>query len=104
MKYIVPNERLNKLMTDNLNNFMNDCDVSKFDSFITLSKEVQRGNFVGMYNDVLIEYDYKDGRLYIDMNTLNNFFTWFPISPSGAEKFIKDWFEKTFNVEVSRVS
>jgi hypothetical protein len=103
MKYVIPNERLNKFMTDNLNNFMDSCEVSKFDSFITLSKEVQR-NFNNTYKDVLIEYDYKDGRLYIDMNTLRNFNTWFPIFLPDAEKFIKDWFEKTFNVKVSHVS
>ena len=93
-------------MTDNLNSFMDSCDVSKFDSFITLSKEVQGGNFVGMYNDVLMEYDNEDGRLYIGIDTFRNFTNWFHIYPDDAKEFIKDWFEKTFDVEVyyTRVS
>jgi hypothetical protein len=51
-----------------------------------------------------MEYDYSDSRLWMDTNTVNNFITWFPISRPEAKKFIKDWFENTFNVKISYVS
>lgn len=107
MKYVIPNERLVKLMTDYLNDFMDNCEVSKFDSFITLSKWVRNNNIVNYnnlleYNDILVEYDSSDGRLWIGTDIFRNFTNWFPIHPIDAEEFIKDWFENTFDVEVSR--
>jgi hypothetical protein len=101
MNYAIPNERLNNLMSDYLNDFMDGCNVSKFDSFIALSKK-NHDDFE--YTEVLMEYDYSDSRLWMDTNTVNNFITWFPISRPEAKKFIKDWFENTFNVKISYVS
>lgn len=103
MDYIIPNERLNKLMTDYLNRFKNECSVSKFDGFISLSKKLRNTlNF----SSVLVEYDSDDGRLLIDRDIINDFMSWFPIYPDDVENFIKDWFENTFDVKVyyTRVS
>ena len=103
MNYIIPNERLKKLMTDYLNRFKNECRVSKLDGFISLSKKL-RNNLI--FYSVLVEYDSSDGRLLIDRDVLDNFMSWFPIYPDDAEDFIKDWFENTFDVKVfyTRVS
>jgi len=83
-------------MTNHLNQFMNSRDVSKFDNFIIISETDELYDF----NDVSIEYDYEDGRLFIDEHFINDFISWFSVGVESAEDFIKDWFEETFNVKV----
>ena len=83
-------------MTNHLNQFMDSRDVSKFDNFIIISETDELYDF----NNVSIEYDYEDGRLFIDEYFLKDFVSWFPLDEEGSQEFIKDWFEKTFNVNV----
>lgn len=96
MKYIVTNKQLHNLMTNHLNQFMDSRDVSKFDNFIIISETDELYDF----NNVSIEYDYEDGRLFIDEYFLKDFVSWFPLDEEDSQDFIKDWFEETFNVKV----
>lgn len=85
-------------MTNHLNSFINSNNnhVSYMDNFIIIYTEHVNDNF----NDVMIEYDHEDGRLFIDEHFINDFISWFPVGVESAEDFIKDWFEETFNVKV----
>ena len=54
--------------------------------------------------DVAMEYDYSDGRLYIGL-FLRRKLWWFPFKDTEElNQFLKDWFEKKFNVEVKFVA
>ena len=83
-------------MTNHLNQFMDSRDVSKFDNFIIISETDELYDF----NNVSIEYDYEDVRLFIDEYFLKDFVSWFPLDEEDSQEFIKDWFEETFNVKV----
>jgi hypothetical protein len=51
-----------------------------------------------------MEYDYSDGRLYIGL-FLRRKLWWFPFKDKEElNQFLKDWFEKKFNVEVKFVA
>jgi hypothetical protein len=54
--------------------------------------------------DVAMEYDYSDGRLYIGL-FLRKKLWWFPFKDKEElNQFLKDWFEKKFKVEVKFVA
>jgi hypothetical protein len=54
--------------------------------------------------DVAMEYDYSDGRLYIGL-FLRRKLWWFPFKDKEElNEFLKDWFEKKFKVEVKFVA
>lgn len=84
-------------MTTHLDSFMDNNDVSYLDNFIIIYSNNVDDNF----NDVMIEYDNEDGRLFIDEYFLKGFISWFPLDEEDSQEFIKDWFEETFKVKVS---
>ena len=47
-----------------------------------------------------MEYDYDDGRLYIDRTFLTNFSKIYFPNDDDAGPFIKDWFENEFGVDI----
>ena len=54
--------------------------------------------------DVAMEYDYSDGRLYIGL-FLRKKLWWFPFKDTKElNEFLKNWFEKKFNVKVKFVA
>ena len=96
MKYLITNKQLSNIMTNYLNDFKDSHDVSSFDTFIVIFDSPDNNDFT----DVIIEYDSHDDRLFIDGYFLDTFVSWFPIDEEDSQEFIKDWFEKTFNVNV----
>jgi hypothetical protein len=101
MKYVIPNERLKSLMTDRLNAIKNDNTLSRFDTFIVISKE--NDDVFSDFDEIIVEYDFSDGRLYVNEEIFDNFISWFPIDTEDAKKFIIDWFEKTYDVDVAYI-
>lgn len=51
----------------------------------------------------VMEYDKKDGRLWINREYFIQFVKLFPIELRGAKKFISDWFSNKFGVKISRI-
>lgn len=98
MNYLVTHPQLRKFMTEYLNDFLNHCSVSEFDSFIVIDYDYEYSD------DIAMEYDSDDGRLFIDKNFLDKFSIWFPLDMEQAKKFIKDWFEDMYNVKVKYVA
>ena len=50
-----------------------------------------------------MEYDYEDGRLYIDKSFLDNFTKVYVPKEDEAPFIIKDWFENYFGVEIETI-
>ena len=51
-------------------------------------------------NTTLIEYDYSDGRLFIDIDFLKKFESHFVYGDANGCEIITKWFENKFDVEV----
>jgi hypothetical protein len=101
MKYVIPNKRLKSLMTDRLNSLRDDHRLSRFDTFIILYKE--NDDIFNDYEEVIVEYDFSDGRLFFNEEIFDDFIRWFPIDIEDAKKFIIDWYENSFDVNVNSI-
>ena len=96
MKIIITENKLRELQLQYLNGFLGN--ISDFDNFIIIYyPNYDEDDFE---NDVLMEYDYDDGRLYIDKTFLNNFAKIYFPNDDDAQPFIKHWFENEFGVDI----
>ena len=85
-------------MMDHLNSLVNNSLESQFDTFIILHYD---GDFEWIPNDeIIMEHDSYDGRLYIQKDYLNTFVRLFPLDKEDASEFIKEWFEWKYGVDV----
>ena len=99
MKYLINNSQKKHFLSKWINELKDECSISKFDNFIVLSKEDETD-----WSDVFIEYDFEDGRLYIDKEfVFDNITSWVPLDINVISDFIKNWFEEEFKVEVKYV-
>ena len=98
MKIIITENKLRELQTKVLNNILGP-NVSSFDNFILIHYP---NDYEGDYDyaEVLMEYDYEDGRLYVDHSFLKNYAKVYFPNEEEAESVIKDWFENYFGVEI----
>ena len=101
MKIIITENKLLKLQTDVLNNLLG-YNVSQFDNFILI---YYPNDYNGDYDyaEVLMEYDYEDGRLYVDHSFLKDYAKVYFPNEEDAQLVIKDWFEKYFGVEIETI-
>jgi hypothetical protein len=92
MNYLVTHPQLRKFMTEYLNDLLNQFNVIEIDRFIVIDYNYPIPDPYSI-DDIVMEYDSNDGRLYIDNDFLNKFSIWFPLDMEQIKKFIKDWFE-----------
>jgi len=97
MKIIITENKLRDLQLQYLNGFLGN--ISDFDNFIIIYYP-NYGDEYDFESDVLMEYDYDDGRLYIDKTFLNNFAKIYFPNDDDAQPFIKHWFENEFGVDI----
>lgn len=97
MKIIITENKLRELQLQYLNGFLGN--ISNFDNFIIIYYP-NYGDEDDFESDVLMEYDYDDGRLYIDRTFLTNFSKIYFPNDDDAGPFIKDWFENEFGVDI----
>jgi len=97
MKIIITESKLRELQLQYLNGFLGN--ISDFDNFIIIYYP-NYGDEDDFESDVLMEYDYDDGRLYIDKTFLNNFAKIYFPNDDDAGPFIKNWFENEFGVDI----
>ena len=103
MNYLVTYPQLRKFMTEYLNDLLNQFSVSEIDSFIIIDYNYNEPDEYSIDN-IAMEYDSDDGRLFIDKNFLDKFSIWFPLDMEQIKEFIKDWFEDMYNVKIKLVS
>lgn len=103
MNYLVTYPQLRKFMTEYLNDLLNQFSVSEIDSFIIIDYNYNEPDEYSIDN-IAMEYDSDDGRLFIDKNFLDKFSIWFPLDMEQIKEFIKDWFEDMYNVKIKYVT
>ena len=99
MKYIITEDRLDEFLTNYLNSWVKDMAVSHTNPFIIISRKIE--DFEDW--DDYMEYDYSDGRLWINKNFKNLMMDMSNKSEVGVRVFIGKWFEDKFNVDIKYV-
>lgn len=95
MKYIIKESKLNDLRMEYLNSRVGS--VSDFGEFIVINNPNEVDD---IENEVVMEYDHEDGRLYVDSLFGYSFSDLFFPNDEEAYKFISEWFEWKFGVNV----
>jgi hypothetical protein len=100
MKVIITENKLRKLQINHLDNTLRGG-VAEFDNFIIIYYYDTSDDYEN--SEVLMEYDFEDGRLYVDNKFLKDFgLTYFP-NEDDAQSVIKDWFENYFGVKIKYI-
>jgi hypothetical protein len=100
MKIIIKENKLEQIIINFLNEYMSDNVVSYVDSFIVVYNENMESDDVEGEPLVLFEYDFYDGRLYVNGYWLDGFMNMFGLNKDESYKIIDKWFENKFDVEV----
>jgi hypothetical protein len=98
MKYIIKESKLDMLMTDYLNTWVSSRRIVEFDRFIVL--EDPNGE---PENDIDMEYDGEDGRLWVRQELFNTLVDLFGKDDVETLDFIGKYFEYKFGVQVVKV-
>jgi hypothetical protein len=96
MKFIIKESQLDILMAEYLNTWIENKHISNQHNFIIISRKTE-------YDDEWtdwMEYDFSDGRLWIN-NEFKRFMSdLFAMSVLDIIPFLTKWFENKFNVNV----
>lgn len=100
MKYTIIQQRLNDFKISYLDNISQN--PAMLDNFIVVSRQ-DEGEDIDQ--NVIMEYDYEDGRLYVENSFFRSFYDMFFPSEDywDVGNFIITWFEKKFGVDVEYV-
>lgn len=100
MKYTISQQRLMEFIDSFLKGFLSKCAIYSPDSFILISQKV--GDDDDSWVEYM-EYDYSDGRLWVNKEFTKRFIDLFNFGIEDTRYLIKRWFEKEFDVEVKFV-
>jgi hypothetical protein len=98
MKYIIKEDKIDMLMTDYLNTWVGSRRLIEFDRFIVL--EDPNGE---PENEVDMEYDGEDGRLWVRQELFSTLVDLFGKDENETLEFIGKFFEYKFGVKVNKV-
>ena len=87
-------EKIHNFLNSYLEDALNEGGVSKLDSFIIIWAE---------NDEVLMEHDSYDGRLFVDKSFINKLKSWSPFNEDELYSIIKYWFSGRFNVKIKYV-
>lgn len=100
MKFLITENKLEKIIFNFLDTYIDTINISRPDNFIVIYNEnLESDNIEGNWT-ILFEYVYYDGGLFINYNWLNGFLNMFSLELKEGLKIIEGWFENKFNVEV----
>jgi hypothetical protein len=98
MKYIIKEDKIDMLMADYVNSWIDAKRLIEFDRFIVLE------NFNGEENnEVEMEYDGEDGRLWFLKEFRKTLMDLFGRSYVETNEFVGKFFEDKFGVKVNKV-
>ena len=98
MNYIITENRVTELKTNFLNSYIT-RNITRLDTFLLVYNTNEHDDFEG-FGEPFFEYDYSDGRLFINSDISDNFMSLFGAENSEADEFISDWFSDKFGVTV----
>jgi hypothetical protein len=99
MKYIIRESRLDHLMTEYLNSWIENKVVSNHTDFILIE---EKANDYDEW-ETLMEYDFSDGRLWVNRNLIRFLIDLFGKNQVETMTFVGKWFEDKFGVEIKYV-
>jgi hypothetical protein len=97
MKIKITKDKLYEVIKNYLNGSINPYGISEFDNFIVM---YHQDEYDDEFNEVYIEFDDEDGRLYVERAFVDTLTSIFPVNDETAHEFIKKWFEDKFGVNV----
>ena len=97
MNYIITENRIHELKNNFLNGYIGD-NVSRLDTYLLIYNTSNDDDFENL--EPFLEYDYSDGRLFINSDIRDNFMSLFGTENSETDEFISDWFSNKFGVTV----
>ena len=98
MKYIIKESKIDMLMTEYLDSWVSSRRLAKFDRFIVLENPNGEDE-----NDIDMEYDGDDGRLWFRKEFRHLLIDLFSKSQVETMTFVGKYFENKFGVEVNKV-
>jgi len=98
MKYIITESKLDMLMTRYLNSWVDSKKIIEFDRFIVLEDPYGEPE-----NEVSMEYDGEDGRLWVRQELFSLLVDLFGKGGNETLEFIGKFFEYKFGVQVTKV-
>ena len=98
MKYIIKESKVDMLMTDYVNSWIDAKRLIEFDRFIVLENPNGEEN-----NEVEMEYDGENGRLWFLKDFRRTLMDLFGKSHVETSVFVGKFFEYKFGVEVKKV-
>ena len=98
MKIIIKENKIDMLMTEYLNSWVDSRKITEFDRFIVLENPIGEEE-----NEVDMEYDGEDGRLWTRQNFLYTLSDLFSKNYVDTMVFVGKFFEYKFGVEVNKV-
>lgn len=101
MKIIIKENKLEKIIHNFLDGYINKDTVSNIDTFIVVYNEHMESEDMEGEPSILFEYDFYDGRLYINGHWLLSFMKMFGLEQKNAFKIIDEWFENKFDVKIN---
>jgi hypothetical protein len=97
MKYVLTESRLNEFVVNYLNTFVDNKAISHHRDFIIIQEKSYEEDSWEDY----MEYDYSDGRLWVNKKILKLFSDLFNLGVEKTFDYIEKWFESKFNVEIN---
>ena len=98
MKIIIKESKVDMLMTEYLDSWVSSRRLAKFDRFIVLENPNGEDE-----NDIEMEYDGDDGRLWFRKEFRHLLIDLFSKSQVETMTFVGKYFENKFGVEVNKV-
>ena len=98
MKYIIKESKIDMLMNKYLNTWVGSRRLIEFDRFIILEDPYGEEE-----NDVDMEYDGEDGRLWVRQQLFDTLVDLFGKGDDETLDFIGKYFEHKFGVQVTKV-
>lgn len=100
MKYIITESHFNQIIFRYLDILVSDKDVSRINPYIIIQEPNQLEYEI---YDVIMEYDYSDGRLFVSKGMMNLLSNNFNLGEEPTKNFISKWFEDRYGVNVKFV-
>ena len=100
MKYTISQQRLNEFIPEYLENWVKGNNVNGFDTFITITSPDILDD---IEDEVYMEYDYEDGRLFVNKHIRKHFMDLFNKPKDEIDNILKNWFENKYEVEIKYV-
>lgn len=96
MKILIKENKLKELSKKYIDNELSHLEYYNMDNFIILHDGVDSYD-----SEVTLEYDFSDGRLFINGEWMKLITNLLPIDKKTIESLVDKWFENKFNLTVN---